>query len=67
MPRTLSVGMPSTLASYLQLSQIFFGEDSEAYKYIQGLIAEQGPDEEVVADEAQMVNLLMELNSKGSD
>lgn len=56
----LSVGMPSTLGSYLKLCTIFFGEESNQVKFIQGKISEspRGEDEEVIADESQMLYLL---------
>lgn len=63
-PRKLSIGLPSTLGSYLRISQTFFGAESEATKYIEGLIAEEpnGDAEEVIADEGQMMYLLATLH-----
>jgi len=66
---TLSTGMPSTLGSYLKLCNIFFGEDSAQAKFINEKIASNpnGADEEVVAEESQMMFLLFNLPPEGSD
>jgi hypothetical protein len=56
--KKLSTGEDSTLGNYRKLSVAFFGEDSGAVKFLDAKIAEQGEDEEVVADEGQMVYLL---------
>jgi len=60
---TLSLGMPSTLGSYLTLCNMFFGEESAQSKFILSKIASNpnGADEEVVADESQMMYLLVNL------
>ena len=59
----LSVGLPSTLGSYLKLCSIFFGEESPQYKFIQGKVDESpnGLEEEVIADESQMLYLLQSM------
>jgi len=66
---TLSTGMPSTLGSYLKLCNIFFGEESVQTKFITEKIASNpnGADEEVVAEESQMMYLLFNLPPEGSD
>ncbi len=66
---TLSTGQPSTLGSYLKLCNIFFGEESEQAKFIMAKIASNpnGADEEVVAEESQMMYLLFNLPPEGSD
>ena len=66
---TLSTGMPSTLGSYLKLCNIFFGEESVQAKFIRKKIASNpnGADEEVVAEESQMMYLLFNLPPEGSD
>jgi hypothetical protein len=59
----LSVGMPSTLGSYLKLCNLVFGIDSPQTKFIQSKI-DESPDkeeEEVVAEESQMLYLLGSL------
>jgi hypothetical protein len=65
----LSIGMPSTLGSYLKLCNIFFGEDSVQARFINQKIASSpnGADEEVVAEESQMMYLLVNLPPEGSD
>lgn len=66
---TLSTGMPSTLGSYLKLCDAFFGPESIQAKFIQEKIASnpRGADEEVIADEHQMMYLLFNLPPEGSD
>jgi hypothetical protein len=56
----LSTGQDSTLESYLQLCNLFFGEDSAQSKFIQSKIDESpnGLKEEVIAEESQMLFLL---------
>jgi len=65
----LSIGMPSTLGSYLKLCNIFFGEESVQVRFINQKIASSpnGADEEVVAEESQMMYLLVNLPPEGSD
>jgi hypothetical protein len=62
----LSTGDPSTLASYRKLCISMFGEDSKAVRYIDDLIAKSGEDEEVLADEVQMLNLLLAVETEYS-
>lgn len=64
--KTLSTGDPSTLGSYLKLSKTFFGEDSKATKFIEDKISKSkiGEDEEVIAEEGQMVHVLRNLASQ---
>lgn len=52
--RTISTGEPSTLGTYLKFARIF---GKEAEKFIQDKIdaSPNGADEEVVADERQMI------------
>jgi len=66
---TLSIGMPSTLGSYLKLCNMFFGEESEQTKFILEKIASNpnGADEEVIAEESQMMYLLFNLPPEGSE
>lgn len=66
---TLSTGQPSTLGSYLKLCQLFFGDESVQAKFINEKIAStpNGPDEEVVVEESQMMYLLVNLPPAGSD
>ncbi len=55
--KTISTGEPSTLGTYKKIAK-FFGEAAEAF--IQQKIDEstKGEDEEVIADERQMLYLL---------
>lgn len=57
----LSIGLPSTLGSYLKLCTLFFGEDSAQAQFIQSKVNQYGLDEEVVADESQMLYLLANI------
>lgn len=65
--RMLSVGLPSTLGSYLALTKQVFGETSPACKFIEDKISESphGVDEEVVADETQVIQLLLAAHKNG--
>lgn len=60
----LSTGDDSTLGAYKKLVLAVFGQDSPQAKFIQGKIDvhEKGEDEEVVADERQMLLLLALLS-----
>ena len=58
--RKLSTGDDATLGNYRKLSVAFFGEKSEAVKFLDDKIAESpnGADEEVIVEESQMIYLL---------
>lgn len=58
--KMLSLGIPSTLGSWLGLCEATFGKESAPTKFIQKKIdeSENGVDEEVVADERQLLHLL---------
>ena len=56
--KKLSVGIDSTLGNYRKLCVTFFGEESPATKFIDSKIATDGENEEVIADESQMIYLL---------
>lgn len=60
----LSTGEESTLGEYRKLSAAFFGEDSKAVQYLDEQIAKapNGADEEVLADEGQMVYMLSTMS-----
>ncbi len=64
----LSTGQDSTLGSYLKLCLAVFGKDSEQVKFIMDKIAESpnGAHEEVVADESQMLYLLVNLKPQNT-
>lgn len=60
----LKSGAPATLATYLEVCEILFGEDSGAVDYLKEKIADSpnGADEVVLADENQMNLLLAKLH-----
>jgi hypothetical protein len=60
---TLSIGLPSTLGSYLKLCDSVFGKGSPQSIFIQDKIYESpnGTQEQVIADESQMLYLLVNL------
>ena len=60
----LSTGQDSTLGNYRKLCAAMLGEDSGAVTFLDERIKEQGEDEEVIADESQMVFLLMQEHLK---
>lgn len=62
MTKKLSVGVDSTLENWHKLCITFFGETSRATEFIKEKIDEQGPQEEVIADEGQMILLLTNLH-----
>lgn len=61
--KKLSTGADSTLKEYRKLAIIVFGEGSKAVEFLDDKIKESanGEDEEVLADEGQMVMLLSSL------
>ena len=63
----LTTGQPSTLGSYLDLCIMVYGPDSAATKFIEAKIKDSrlGRNEEVIADESQMVYLLTDLHVNG--
>ncbi len=56
----LTSGQDSTLGNYRKMALLFFGKDSEAVKFLDTKITESsnGEEEEVLADETQMIQLL---------
>lgn len=56
----LSTGDDATLGNYRKLARVIFGNDSKAVKFLDDKIADSpnGENEEVIADERQMVHLL---------
>jgi len=61
--RKLSTGDDSTLGSYKKLTAIVLGEESAAVQYLNKKISEspKGENEEVLADESQMLLMLFSL------
>ena len=62
--KKLSTGEDSILKSYMRLTMLFFGAEGKAVKFLQKKIDESpnGENEEVIADERQMVYLLANIN-----
>lgn len=60
----LSTGQDSTLGNYRKMCVALLGADSGAVAFLDERIKEQGEDEEVIADESQMVFLLMQEHLK---
>jgi hypothetical protein len=56
--------MVKTLGYHRKMCVAVFGEDSPATKFLDGKIAEQGEDEEVLADERQLIVVLMQLHAE---
>lgn len=59
----LSTGADSTLGEYRKLTAAVFGKDSKAVAFLDKKIKESpnGENEEVLADEGQMIQLLASL------
>jgi hypothetical protein len=66
--KILSTDEPSTLETYRKIAMILGGEDSEAVRFFDKKIAESpnGPAEEVLADESQMVVLIVSMITRNS-
>ena len=58
--RTISTGEPSTLATYKKIA-FFFGKEAQAFIDAQIRRAPNGADEEVIADERQVLYLLANI------
>lgn len=61
----LSTGQDSTLGNYRLLTAAVFGKDSKAVAYLDKKIAESpnGENEEVIAEENQMISMLYSVHS----
>jgi hypothetical protein len=59
----LSTGQPATLENYRKMAALVFGEASKAVVFLDKKIQEGAPTDAVLADEGQMVNLLMTLDA----
>ena len=60
----LSDGTPSTLGNWRKIAVFLGGDSNPATKFLDEKIAKQGEDEPVVADESQMLNLVVSMISK---
>ena len=65
--KILSDGSPNTLGRWIEMSLVMFGEDSKPVSFLRGKVAESpnGLNEEVVADERQMLFLLVKMADAG--
>lgn len=63
--KKLSTGKDSTLANWIELSKAFFGPDSKQTNYLveKAEKAKNGMDEEVVADESQLLYVLLNMDT----
>lgn len=61
--RTLSTGEPSTLETYRAMAMVLGGENSKAVRFFDEKIAQSpnGPAEEVIAAESQVVHLILSM------
>ena len=62
--RTISTGQPSTVGTYFGISR-FFGEKAQAF--MQEYMDKSGPDEEIIAEESQMLYLLANISKMELD
>lgn len=56
--KTLSDGSPSTLGNWYKLCAAVFGAESSPTKFIEKKMRDQGEDQEVIADEGQLLMVL---------
>jgi len=56
--------MSGTLKYHLDNATAVFGEDSPAVAFLKEKIAEQGDDEEVIADESQLIAALFSIHNQ---
>ena len=63
----MSTGDDATLGNYRKMAVAVFGEDSKAVKFLDDkiLASPNGANEEVLADEGQMVHLLGSMALRG--
>jgi hypothetical protein len=62
----LSTGQDSTLENWIALSSLFFGKESKPTKFLQEKAdkSEKGVKEEVIADERQLILVLMNMSKE---
>lgn len=67
--RKMSTGQDSTLGNWLSLSAAFFGDNSGAVEFLRDKIAkaEKGEQEEVIADERQLLHFLAHCKPKAAE
>lgn len=67
--KKLSTGLDSTLGNYRLLTMAFFGSESKAVAWLDKKIEEapNGKDEEVIANERQMLAVIVTIHNGASD
>lgn len=65
--KKMSTGQDSTLENWIVMSTAFFGEDSKATIFLKEKAEKQGMDQEVIADEGQLVAALMEIHTQSQE
>ena len=62
--KKLSTGADSTIGNWISLCSVVFGDDSEATKFLKDKAqnSTNGLDEEVIAEESQLLHVLMKLH-----
>jgi hypothetical protein len=61
--KKLSIGCDSTLENWIKLASLAFGEDSIPVEFLKEKAEEQGLQEEVIADESQLMNVLVKMHT----
>ena len=62
---TLSTGHSSTVGNWIMLSEKLFGKESKQVKFLQTKISEErGLDEPILANENQLLHVLVNLGSE---
>ena len=59
-----SMRILKTLGDYRKVAMLLFGQESGATKFLNDRIVAQGEDEEVLADESQMIYLLVQMDKE---
>jgi len=64
--KKLSTGQDSTLGNWLMLTELAFGKNSPQADFLKDKIDESpnGKDEEVLADEGQLIQVLIDMGQK---
>ena len=63
--KTISTKQPSTLKTYYDIAVALRGKDFEPAKFLKSKATKQGWDEEVIADERQMLYLIVNMGKGG--
>lgn len=62
--KKLSTGEDSTLGNYKTMAESVFGSNSGAIRFLDKKIKKEGKDAEVLADEGQMIQVLIDQDQK---